>query len=77
MLCPSQVLHAVELRTPEYLFRAGTWFSRGTTGQGGRQHPSAGEVAVPGARTKREPIIQCLVLEQLEYQVCVIRVHNG
>jgi hypothetical protein len=67
-----QALHAIELRTPEYTFKPGTWFSRGMGGGSGYGGGgTAGNTAAGGARrpVKREPIIRALELEPFEYEV--------
>ena len=58
-----QALHAVELRTPEYTFKAGTWFARPSS--------PAAETAGPRLQAKREPIIKSLELDTFVHEVCV------
>ncbi len=69
-----QALHAVELRTPEYTYQPGTWFSRGASGRSGggagdrdRDRDRDRDAGERGG--KREPVIRALDLDTLEHEV--------
>jgi hypothetical protein len=73
-----QTLHAVELRTPEYMIRPGTWSTRGpATGGSGRldagrgaggSHSPHTSPSHPQGPAKREPVIRSLDLDTFEYE---------